>query len=77
MAARLRRAKHSSTSKTAVRSDLRWLPESVPSSSPFRSRKRLREHNAAILRTDQQGLITFRTDGKQVELETFVEESIE
>ncbi len=32
---------------------------------------RLREHNAAILRTDQQGLITFRTDGKHVELETF------
>jgi competence protein ComEC len=33
--------------------------------------QRLREHNAAILRTDQQGLITFRTDGKRVELETF------
>jgi competence protein ComEC len=32
---------------------------------------RLREHHAAILRTDQQGLITFRTDGKRVELETF------
>ena len=33
--------------------------------------QRLREHNAAILRTDQQGLITFRTDGKRVELATF------
>ncbi len=33
--------------------------------------RRLREHNAAILRTDQQGLITFRTDGKRVELATF------
>lgn len=33
--------------------------------------RRLREHNAAILRTDQQGLITFRTDGKHVELTTF------
>jgi competence protein ComEC len=33
--------------------------------------QRLREHNAAIFRTDQQGLITFRTDGKRVELETF------
>jgi len=33
--------------------------------------ERLNEHHSAILRTDQQGLITFRTDGKQVELETF------
>jgi competence protein ComEC len=33
--------------------------------------QRLREHNAAILRTDLQGLITFRTDGKRVELATF------
>jgi competence protein ComEC len=33
--------------------------------------QRLREHNAAILRTDQQGLITFRTDGKRAELATF------
>ena len=33
--------------------------------------ERLDEHHSAILRTDQQGLITFRTDGKQVELETF------
>ena len=33
--------------------------------------QRLTEHHAAILRTDTQGLITFRTDGKQVELETF------
>jgi competence protein ComEC len=33
--------------------------------------ERLREHHAAILRTDQRGLITFRTDGKRIELETF------
>jgi competence protein ComEC len=33
--------------------------------------ERLREHHAAILRTDQRGLITFRTDGKRVELDTF------
>ena len=33
--------------------------------------ERLAEHHAAILRTDQQGLITFRSDGKRVELETF------
>jgi competence protein ComEC len=33
--------------------------------------ERLTEHHAAILRTDTQGLITFRTDGKRVELETF------
>ena len=32
---------------------------------------RLAAHHAAILRTDQQGLITFRSDGKHVELETF------
>jgi competence protein ComEC len=33
--------------------------------------QRLEEHHAAILRTDQRGLITFRTDGQHVELETF------
>ncbi len=33
--------------------------------------ERLSEHHAAILRTDTQGLLTFRTDGKQVELQTF------
>jgi competence protein ComEC len=33
--------------------------------------ERLQEHHAAILRTDQQGLITFRSDGQHVELETF------
>ncbi len=33
--------------------------------------ERLNEHHSAILRTDQQGLITFRTDGKRIELETF------
>ena len=33
--------------------------------------ERLNEHHTAILRTDMQGLLTFRTDGKQVELETF------
>ena len=33
--------------------------------------ERLTEHHAAILRTDTQGLITFRTDGNRVELETF------
>ncbi len=31
----------------------------------------LMEHHAAILRTDEQGLITFRSDGTHVELETF------
>ncbi len=33
--------------------------------------ERLNEHHAAIYRTDTQGLITFRTDGKRVELQTF------
>mgnify|MGYP001545433502 CR=1 FL=1 len=32
---------------------------------------RLAEHHADILRTDQRGLITFRTDGDKVEVETF------
>jgi competence protein ComEC len=32
---------------------------------------RLAEHHASILRTDQRGLITFRTDGDKVEVETF------
>ncbi len=33
--------------------------------------ERLEEHHAAILRTDQHGLLTFRSDGKHVELETY------
>lgn len=33
--------------------------------------KRLEEHHTAVLRTDRQGLITFRSDGKHLELETF------
>jgi competence protein ComEC len=33
--------------------------------------ERLNDRHAAIYRTDLQGLITFRTDGKQVELQTF------
>jgi competence protein ComEC len=33
--------------------------------------ERLAEHHAMVLRTDQHGLITFRTDGDKVELETF------
>ena len=33
--------------------------------------QRLNEHHATIYRTDTQGLITFRTDGKLVELQTF------
>ncbi len=33
--------------------------------------KRLAEHHSAIFRTDRQGLITFRTDGKKIEIETF------
>jgi competence protein ComEC len=32
---------------------------------------RLAEHHAGIFRTDQRGLITFRTDGDRVEVETF------
>jgi competence protein ComEC len=32
---------------------------------------RLAAHRAAVFRTDQRGLITFRTDGERVELETF------
>jgi competence protein ComEC len=32
---------------------------------------RLADHHAAILRTDQRGLISFRTDGDKVEVETF------
>jgi competence protein ComEC len=33
--------------------------------------KRLAERHAAIFRTDQRGLITFRTDGNNVSIETF------
>jgi competence protein ComEC len=33
--------------------------------------ERLAEHHAGILRTDQRGAITFRTDGEKVEVETF------
>jgi len=32
---------------------------------------RLKEHNAVILRTDQRGLITFRTDGQRIDLQPF------
>jgi competence protein ComEC len=32
---------------------------------------RLAEHHAAVFRTDQRGLITFRTDGDKIDLETF------
>jgi competence protein ComEC len=32
---------------------------------------RLTEHHTGIFRTDQRGLITFRTDGDKVEVETF------
>jgi competence protein ComEC len=33
--------------------------------------ERLAEHHAAVLRTDQRGLITFLTDGNKIELDTF------
>jgi len=33
--------------------------------------QRLAEHHVAVFRTDQRGLITFRTDGDYVELQTF------
>jgi competence protein ComEC len=33
--------------------------------------ERLAEHHVAIFRTDQRGLLTFRTDGNKVELETY------
>ncbi len=33
--------------------------------------ERLAEHRASVFRTDQHGLITFRTDGDKVQLETF------
>ncbi len=33
--------------------------------------ERLSEHHVAVFRTDQRGLITFRTDGERVELQTF------
>jgi competence protein ComEC len=32
---------------------------------------RLAEHHTAVFRTDQRGLITFRTDGDRVEIETY------
>jgi competence protein ComEC len=32
---------------------------------------RLRDHHIAVWRTDQNGLITFRTDGEKIELESF------
>jgi competence protein ComEC len=33
--------------------------------------KRLAEHHVNVFRTDQRGLITFRTDGDKIELESF------
>jgi competence protein ComEC len=33
--------------------------------------KRLEAHHASVLRTDQDGLITLRTDGRRVSVETF------
>jgi competence protein ComEC len=33
--------------------------------------QRLSEHHVAVFRTDQRGLITFRTDGDRVEIESF------
>ena len=33
--------------------------------------ERLREHHAAILRTDRDGMITIRTDGRKINVETF------
>jgi competence protein ComEC len=33
--------------------------------------ERLTEHHTQIFRTDQRGLLTFRTDGKRVEIETY------
>jgi competence protein ComEC len=33
--------------------------------------KRLVEHHSAVFRTDQRGLMTFRTDGEHVHIETF------
>jgi competence protein ComEC len=33
--------------------------------------ERLREHHAAILRTDLDGMITVRTDGRRINVETF------
>ena len=33
--------------------------------------ERLAAHHSAVLRTDQLGLITFRTDGEKIELDTF------
>ncbi|HEY7302837.1 MAG TPA: ComEC/Rec2 family competence protein [Bryobacteraceae bacterium] len=33
--------------------------------------ERLSEHHSAVFRTDQRGLITFRTDGEHVQIETF------
>ena len=33
--------------------------------------ERLREHHAAILRTDLDGMITIRTDGRRMNVETY------
>ena len=33
--------------------------------------ERLREHHAAILRTDLDGMITIRTDGNRISVETY------
>src|SRR5205807_6258830 len=33
--------------------------------------ERLEQHHAEILRTDQQGLITIRTDGRRLAVETY------
>jgi beta-lactamase superfamily II metal-dependent hydrolase len=32
---------------------------------------RLREHHAAVLRTDLDGMITIRTDGRRFHVETY------
>jgi competence protein ComEC len=33
--------------------------------------ERLRDHRASILRTDRDGLVTVRTDGRRISVETF------
>jgi len=33
--------------------------------------QRLAAHHSAVFRTDQRGLITFRTDGDKVQIDTF------
>ena len=51
------------------------LDDSSQGEDPIRAElfgiERLEQHHAAILRTDRQGLITIRSDGRRLAVETY------